>query len=135
MAEEFLIDPMSELAGGGWKSSSFQPTLVVKKEAEEVKKEVPVSALQQALEKARAKEEDFKTKTLTSFRGGTNVKQELCQMCIKIHTDVRNAATRFDTEMRRKVYITPKSYLDLMELYKKLLRERRKELGGEREHL
>ena len=48
---------------------------------------------------------------------------------------MREAASKFDAELRRKVYITPKSYLDLMSLYRKLLVEKREEVGAEREHL
>ena len=96
---------------------------------------MPASSLKLALEVAsKSKKDEIKEKTLSSFRG-VNIKQELIQLCIRIHTDVRNAAQKFDAEMRRKVYITPKSYLDLMGLYKTLLREKRRELGGEREHL
>jgi len=37
-------------------------------------------------------------------------------------------AVKFDSELRRKVYITPKSYLDSINMYKNFLEERRQEL-------
>ena len=52
---------------------------------------MPVSGLKLALENAAKKKEEIKEKTLSSFRG-VNIKQELIQLCIRIHTDVRNAA-------------------------------------------
>ena len=53
---------------------------------------MPASSLKLALEVAsKSKKDEIKEKTLSSFRG-VNIKQELIQLCIRIHTDVRNAA-------------------------------------------
>jgi len=39
-------------------------------------------------------------------------------MCMYAHTSVESMAKKFYDELRRKVYITPKSYLDGIQLYK-----------------
>lgn len=39
-----------------------------------------------------------------------------------IHSSVENLAERFYLELRRKTYITPKSFLDCIILYKQLLK-------------
>ena len=42
-------------------------------------------------------------------------------MCMKIHTSVEQESHRFYDELRRNVYITPKSYLDAIYMYKSSL--------------
>jgi dynein heavy chain len=56
------------------------------------------------------------------------VKQGLSEMCMKIHTSVEAMADKFYESLRRRVYTTPKSYLDLISLYIKMLEEKRNEL-------
>ena len=46
-------------------------------------------------------------------------------MCVRIHTSVSDASDRFFAELRRRYYTTPKSYLDLINLYLQLLKEKR----------
>jgi dynein heavy chain len=53
------------------------------------------------------------------------VKEGLAQMCCKIHLSVEQASSDFWDSLRRRVYTTPKSYLDLISLYIKLLGEYR----------
>ena len=55
------------------------------------------------------------------------VRKHLCEMCQMIHTDVEDASTNFFNELRRKVYTTPKSYLDLIKLYMICLDRKRME--------
>lgn len=38
-------------------------------------------------------------------------------MCMVIHTTVEEKSNEFYDKLRRKVYTTPKSYLDLIQLY------------------
>jgi dynein heavy chain len=38
-------------------------------------------------------------------------------MCMLIHTTVEEKSAEFFDKLRRKVYTTPKSYLDLIHLY------------------
>ena len=52
-------------------------------------------------------------------------------MCVDVHMSVTNSE-RFFQELRRKFYTTPKSYLDLINLYTALLAEKRFELGRAR---
>ena len=46
-------------------------------------------------------------------------------MCMKIHRSVEVTSEQFFDELRRKVYTTPKSYLDLISLYDKVLGDKR----------
>jgi len=43
--------------------------------------------------------------------------KSLAEMCMMIHTSVEESSDRFYSELRRRVYTTPKSYLDLINLY------------------
>ena len=56
-------------------------------------------------------------------------------MCMLIHTTVEDASTRFFDELRRKVYTTPKSYLDLISLYINTLDKKRKEYYANKNRL
>jgi dynein heavy chain len=58
----------------------------------------------------------------------TEVKAGLSEMCMKIHTSVEEMSDQFYESLRRRVYTTPKSYLDLISLYTKLLEIKRDEL-------
>lgn len=53
------------------------------------------------------------------------VKGALAEMCVTIHTSVNDTSERFYAELRRHYYTTPKSYLDLINLYLQLLKEKR----------
>ena len=55
------------------------------------------------------------------------VKQGLSTMCMKIHTSVEETSDDFYAQLRRRVYTTPKSYLDLISLYLKVLEIKRQE--------
>jgi dynein heavy chain len=48
-------------------------------------------------------------------------------MCMVIHTTVEEKSTEFYEKLRRKVYTTPKSYLDLIQLYISSLETKRDE--------
>ena len=48
-------------------------------------------------------------------------------MCIMIHTTVEEKSAEFYEKLRRKVYTTPKSYLDLIHLYVSSLEIKREE--------
>jgi len=45
---------------------------------------------------------------------------------MKVHKSVEEMSVRFYDELRRKVYITPKSYLDGINLYLSQLAEKRR---------
>jgi dynein heavy chain len=57
------------------------------------------------------------------------VKAGLAEMCMKIHTSVEDMSEQFYESLRRRVYTTPKSYLDLISLYTKVLEEKRHEFN------
>lgn len=58
---------------------------------------------------------------------------ELAAACTFAHETVSAATERFLKEMRRHVYVTPKSYLDLLSTYTTLLANKRQELAGSRQ--
>ena len=49
------------------------------------------------------------------------VKDGLIKMCSIVHSSVRKLSERFYAELRRMVYTTPKSYLDLIALFTEML--------------
>jgi len=50
-----------------------------------------------------------------------DVRTALVEMCGTVHTSITDAAGRFYQELRRMVYVTPKSYLDLINQYTSML--------------
>jgi len=67
--------------------------------------------------------------------GSDEVRSAVCDACVFIHMSVTDLAERFWTELRRRFYTTPKSYLDLINLYVALLGEKREEYGIARDRL
>ena len=63
------------------------------------------------------------------------VKAGISEMCMKIHTSVEDMAVKFFQSLRRRVYTTPKSYLDLISLYLVVLEEKRKEYQTNKQRL
>jgi len=63
------------------------------------------------------------------------VRQSLVNLCVEFQSSMEDACERFYGELRRRVYTTPKSYLDLINLYLSVLAERRNQLGTQRQHL
>jgi dynein heavy chain len=49
-------------------------------------------------------------------------------MCKEIHITSTDCAVKFESALKRKVYTTPKSYLDLIGLYLSSLKRKREEL-------
>ncbi len=76
------------------------------------------------------------TKFLGEIEGvSPQTKKALAEMCMQIHTKVEEKAAEFYAELRRRVYITPKSYLDLIRVYIEGLRNKRKQMGDGRDRL
>merc|ERR1711871_1100583 len=74
------------------------------------------------------------------FLAGLELEREddrasLVQMCTKVHMSVGETADEFWDVMRRKTYTTPKSYLDLINLYLEMLGARREVLGSDRDRM
>ena len=63
------------------------------------------------------------------------VRENLAVMCTVVHTSVENAADKFWAELRRRVYTTPKSYLDLISLYLNKLDFKRQEMNTNKNRL
>jgi dynein heavy chain, axonemal len=63
----------------------------------------------------------------------TSQQAELADACTVAHEAVSVATERYMKEMRRHVYITPKSYLDLLNTYTSLLSAKRHELVSSRQ--
>lgn len=63
------------------------------------------------------------------------IREELAKMCMLIHTSVEEASTKFYDEHRRRVYTTPKSYLDLISLYINTLDKKRQEYNANKNRL
>lgn len=56
-------------------------------------------------------------------------------MCKDIHISAKDCADKFEAALKRKVYTTPKSYLDLIGLYLASLKKKRDELQLKRKRL
>ena len=48
-------------------------------------------------------------------------KEQLCNICVEIHSSVTKKSRDFELELRRKNYTTPTSYLELIKLYLDML--------------
>lgn len=60
--------------------------------------------------------------------GNEELKQSFSTMCVEIHVSVTDMAERFYSELRRRYYTTPTSYLELINLYLSMLDEKRQHL-------
>eukprot|EP00929_Paragymnodinium_shiwhaense_P038458 TRINITY_DN20312_c0_g1_i3.p1 TRINITY_DN20312_c0_g1~~TRINITY_DN20312_c0_g1_i3.p1 ORF type:complete len:2030 (-),score=489.14 TRINITY_DN20312_c0_g1_i3:63-5702(-) len=67
-------------------------------------------------------------KQLEPIQGLTDeLKSGLSASCRDVHQLVLQTAVKFEERLRRKVYATPKSYLDLISLYTEMMTEKRQE--------
>ncbi|KAI9349443.1 dynein heavy chain and region D6 of dynein motor-domain-containing protein [Zopfochytrium polystomum] len=62
--------------------------------------------------------------------GSEQVIDGIVNLCVFMHESVRARCVQYKNELNRNNYITPKSYLELLGLYKKLLEKKRSELLG-----
>ncbi|XP_029949300.1 dynein heavy chain 6, axonemal [Salarias fasciatus] len=60
--------------------------------------------------------------------GSEELKQSFSAMCVEIHVSVTDMAERFYSELRRRYYTTPTSYLELINLYLGMLDNKRHQL-------
>lgn len=76
-------------------------------------------------------------KILTQQMEGLNedLKLALADMCPDVHLSAASYSERFFNELRRKVYNTPKSYLDLLNLFMSIYEEKRDELLAQEKKL
>ncbi|EGR30170.1 hypothetical protein IMG5_139330 [Ichthyophthirius multifiliis] len=62
-------------------------------------------------------------------------KKQLAKCCVFVHQSVEEEAQLFFKNLRRRVYITPKSYIDLIEGYKELLKNKQESLDTQKNKL
>ncbi|KAM7393703.1 hypothetical protein PAMP_020556 [Pampus punctatissimus] len=60
--------------------------------------------------------------------GSEELKQSFSALCVEIHVSVTDMAERFYSELRRRYYTTPTSYLELINLYLSMLEDKRQQL-------
>ncbi|XP_006900461.1 PREDICTED: dynein heavy chain 6, axonemal [Elephantulus edwardii] len=60
--------------------------------------------------------------------GNVDLRERLPQLCVNVHLSVSQMAERYYTELRRRYYTTPTSYLELINLYLSMLSDKKKQL-------
>lgn len=63
----------------------------------------------------------------------TKTRDACSEMVMKFHTTTQTAATKFEAELRRVYYVTPTSYLELINTFKTLLDIKRKEVKDQKD--
>uniref|UniRef100_A0A4W3JLB2 Dynein axonemal heavy chain 6 n=1 Tax=Callorhinchus milii TaxID=7868 RepID=A0A4W3JLB2_CALMI len=67
--------------------------------------------------------------------GSEEMKSKFSEMCVEIHTSVNHMAEKYYSELRRRYYTTPTSYLELINLYLSMLEQKRQELVSARDRV
>ncbi|KAJ8000573.1 hypothetical protein DPEC_G00181790 [Dallia pectoralis] len=67
--------------------------------------------------------------------GSEDLKASISEMCVEIHVSVEDMAEKFYSELRRRYYTTPTSYLELINLYLAMLGEKRQQLEAARDRV
>ena len=49
----------------------------------------------------------------------------MAETCVNIHQDVARATGEFWSEMKRRYYVTPSSYMELIRVYSRMLDEQK----------
>ena len=65
----------------------------------------------------------------------SDVIEIFADICKEVHTSANAEAIKFETILKRKVYTTPKSYLDMLKLYLVLLEKKQDEIFEKRDRL
>lgn len=58
--------------------------------------------------------------------GSERLCSALCQVCMSVHRSTAKSANKFQEELRRNTYVTPTSFLELLNLYTSMLSGQRK---------
>lgn len=74
-------------------------------------------------------------KFLQDIGATDTLRESLGDMCVLVHESVSVTSIEYFEKERRRVYTTPKSYLDLIKLYTSLLAEKRREMDRQIERL
>ncbi|KAH6601980.1 hypothetical protein BASA61_001578 [Batrachochytrium salamandrivorans] len=72
------------------------------------------------------------TKFLEDVELTDHVRASVVTMCKGFHTDTRVLSAKFFNELRRHNYVTPTSYLELIQTYKQLLTSKRTEVNSQK---
>ena len=64
---------------------------------------------------------------ITMFAIFQELKDNVAQLCVDMHGTVAVAMTRFWDEMKRRCYITPSSYMELILTYSRMLKDQKTE--------
>jgi dynein heavy chain len=84
--------------------------------------------------------EDALREVATRFLAGTSaveddMKENVALACVVVHKSVHGMCKVFLERLRRHVYVTPKSYLDLIQLYMEMLVEKQNEMNVSKNRL
>jgi|LauGreDrversion4_2_1035121.scaffolds.fasta_scaffold546920_1 dynein heavy chain len=61
-----------------------------------------------------------------------NIKKSLVDMCTQVQLDVEALTERFMMEVSRRIYVTPKSFLDMISLFLSLLKKKKGDFESNR---
>jgi dynein heavy chain len=67
--------------------------------------------------------------------GSEDVKNSICKVFVTVHQSVEETSKRMYAQISRRNYVTPTNYLETVRGYRKLLKEKRAELGDKAEKL
>ncbi|KAF0301061.1 Dynein heavy chain 6, axonemal [Amphibalanus amphitrite] len=67
--------------------------------------------------------------------GDPDLTENICKMCVTAHQDVVEARARFLNQLKRYYYVTPTSYLELINLYGTMLKEQKTKINGAKERI
>ncbi|KAL4466850.1 hypothetical protein ABPG74_010447 [Tetrahymena malaccensis] len=62
-------------------------------------------------------------------------KEQLSECCVYVHQSVEEMTETYFKNLKRRVYITPKSYIDLIESYKQLIKMKQDQLESQKNKL
>ena len=63
------------------------------------------------------------------------LKGKVAEVCVEMHQAVVKVTSQFWEEMRRRYYVTPSSYMELIRIYSRMLQEQKNEFMGNRNRL
>ncbi|KAL0216159.1 hypothetical protein P9112_008343 [Eukaryota sp. TZLM1-RC] len=75
------------------------------------------------------------TKSQNDDATSRDVVDDVARVCVEIHESVVQSSELFFQRLRRRYYVTPTSYLELLQSYSRLLAEKREEIGQTRDKL
>ncbi len=76
--------------------------------------------------------QDISTTVCLSFQ---KLKADVAEVCVDMHQTVGKTTTQFWEEMRRRYYVTPSSYIELIRIYSKMLHEQKNDFLDNRNRL